>query len=134
MSRHQARRAAMQMVYETILGGEGGDDTLLGLIAYPAEGEELAYIDTLLKGVRAEADQLDQQIAKRSPSFALDRIPVVVRSVLRVALYELAHEPDLAEAVVIDEAVEMTKRYATREDARFVNAVLGSVVRDRQTP
>ncbi len=133
MSRLAARRAAMQLIYEDMLGGEGGDDTLLGLIQFqPDDEQDDAYIETLTGGVKACQRELDDEIAGRSKTKELERIPVLVRAILRLALYEIDFVQDTPPAVIINEAVELAKRFGEESDARFVNGLLGSHVRDAQ--
>lgn len=133
MSRLAARRAAMQMVYEEMLGGEGGDDTLLGLIEFvPDDERDEIYVSTLTEGVKLYSADIDQEIAKRSTSRELERIPVLVRAILRVALFEMSHLKDTPSSVVINEAVELAKRYGEEGDSRFINGVLASYFRETQ--
>lgn len=133
MSRLAARRAAMQMIYEQMLGGEGGQETLLGLIAFDSdEAADDTYIKTLLDGMRERGEDIDREIASRSTTRELARIPVLVRSILRLAIYELAYLKDSPPEVIINEAVELAKRYGEDSDSKFVNGVLGSYVREKQ--
>ncbi len=133
MSRLAARRAAMQMIYEQMLGGEGGQDTLLGLIAFESdEAADDTYIQALLDGMRERGEDIDREIASRSTTRELERIPVLVRSILRLAIYELAYLKDSPPEVIINEAVELAKRYGEDSDSKFVNGVLGSYVRENQ--
>lgn len=133
MSRLAARRAAMQMIYEQMLGGEGGQETLLGLIAFDSdEAADDTYIKTLLDGMRERGEDIDREIASRSTTRELARIPVLVRSILRLAIYELAYLKDSPPEVIINEAVELAKRYGEDSDSKFVNGVLGSYVRENQ--
>ena len=133
MSRLAARRAAMQMIYEQMLGGEGGQDTLLGLIAFESdEAADDTYIQALLDGMRERGEDIDREIASRSTTRELARIPVLVRSILRLAIFELAYLKDSPPEVIINEAVELAKRYGEDSDSKFVNGVLGSYVRENQ--
>lgn len=122
----------MQLLYEQMLGGQGGVDTLQGLIEFPQEEQEdQQYIAQVVGGVQAHAQEFDALIARRSPKRALERIPVVVRAILRLALYELREMADIPASVVINEAVALAKQYGEDEDSRFVNGVLGEVVRSQ---
>ena len=128
MARSNARAAAMQLVYEKIMGGSG-EDTLNALIAFTPEGDDQAYIDRVLAGVAAHADELDGLIARYSPSREIGRIARVDLCILRVALYEMRYETDTPESVAINEAVELAKRFSEPGSARFINGVLGAVSR-----
>lgn len=130
MARLAARRAAMQLIYEDMLGGEGGAETLAGLIEFtPEDPQDAAYLDALVSGVASQQAWLDGEIAQRSVSRELSRIPKVILAILRLSLYELSSLKDTPESVVINEAVELAKRYGEESDSRFVNGVLGNYVR-----
>ena len=131
MSRKSARAAAVQMVYEQMLGGEGGEETLRGLIEFTPEEDDQAYIDSLLLGVEANADELDGQIEKCLKGWTLDRIAKVDRAVLRVAAYELYRDRTTPDAVVINEAVALAQRFDSPTAAKFVNGVLSTLLAER---
>ena len=123
----------MQMIYEDMLGGEGGDDTLLGLIEFkPDDERDDDYIKALTEGVKQCQADIDREIASRSQTRELSRIPVLVRSILRLAMYELNYLKDTPSSVIINEAVELAKRYGEEGDSRFINGLLGSYLRDTQ--
>ena len=123
----------MQMIYEDMLGGEGGDDTLLGLIEFkPDDERDEGYISALTEGVKQYQADIDREIASRSQSRELSRIPVLVRALLRLAMYEMNYLKDTPSSVIINEAVELAKRYGEEGDSRFINGVLGSYLRDTQ--
>ena len=133
MSRLAARRAAMQMIYEDMLGGEGGDDTLLGLIEFQADDKlDEDYISALTFGVKQHQADIDREIASRSQSRELERIPVLVRAILRLALFEMDYLKDTPSSVVINEAVELAKRYGEEGDSRFINGLLGNYLHKTQ--
>ena len=89
MARKSARAAAVQMVFENMLGGDGGEETLRGLIEFTPEEDDQQYIDALLGGVEENAAALDARIEKCLKGWTLDRIAKVDLAVLRVAGYEL---------------------------------------------
>ena len=121
------------MIYEDMLGGEGGDDTLLGLIEFkPDDERDDDYIKVLTEGVKQCQADIDREIASRSQTRELSRIPVLVRSILRLAMYELNYLKDTPSSVIINEAVELAKRYGEEGDSRFINGLLGSYLRDTQ--
>ena len=128
MARSMARAAAMQLVYEKLMGGSG-EDTLNALIAFTPEGDDQAYIDRVLAGVAEHGPALDELIARHSPSREIGRIARVDLCILRVALYEMRYDDDTPESVVINEAVELAKRFSEPSSARFINGVLGAISR-----
>ncbi len=128
MARSMARAAAMQLVYEKLMGGSG-EDTLNALIAFTPEGDDQAYIDRVLAGVAEHGPALDELIARHSPSREIGRIARVDLCILRVALYEMRYDNDTPESVVINEAVELAKRFSEPSSARFINGILGAISR-----
>jgi N utilization substance protein B len=77
--------------------------------------------------VEARRADLDAVIAAHARGWTMERMPTIDRNVLRIAAYELAERPDVPVAVVIDEAVELAKRFSTDDSGRFVNGVLAAI-------
>ena len=131
MARTSARAAAVQLVYENMLGGDGGEETLRGLIEFtPEEGDE-EYISSLVQGVEEHAGELDADIEKCLKGWTLDRIAKVDRAVLRVAAYEMCRQRETPDAVVINEAVALAQRFDSPTAAKFVNGVLSTLLSAR---
>jgi len=82
----------------------------------------------LVEGVAAHQQQLDDAIAAHAKDWTLARMPAIDRNILRIASFELLCLPNVPVAVVIDEAVELAKRFSTDDSGRFVNGVLSSLV------
>ena len=131
MARKSARAAAVQMVYENMLGGEGGEDTLRGLIEFTPEEDDQQYIDALLTGVEGHTEELDSLIEKCLKGWTLDRIAKVDRAVLRVAAWELCYAKETPDAVVINEAVALAQKFDSPTAAKFVNGVLSTLLTER---
>ena len=132
MSRKSARCAAMQMVFEDLFGGEGGEETLLGLIAYVPEEGEKEYIEGLVAGVREHAGEIDSLIASHLRNWTMERISRVSHAALRLAVYEMKWVPDVPKGVVIQEAVQLTQRFDEEAEGRFVNGVLSGILREME--
>lgn len=81
----------------------------------------------LVEGTEATRDRADELIAARSRGWTLERMPVIDRTVMRMATFELLSRLDVPRAVVLDEAVSMAKRYSTDDSGRFVNGVLAAI-------
>jgi N utilization substance protein B len=94
------------------------------------EGAAKAFTRELVEGVQASRDELDALIERHSVGWPLDRIAPLERNILRVALYELLHRPDVPAEVAIDEAVESAKEFASADAPGFVNGILGTVQRE----
>lgn len=131
MARKSARAAAVQMVFENMLGGDGGEETLRGLIEFAPEEDDREYIDELLSGIEENAQALDAAIEKCLKGWALDRIAKVDLAVLRVAVYELCYARKTPDAVIINEAVTLAQRFDVPQAGKFVNGVLSSLLAQR---
>lgn len=87
--------------------------------------EELTTL--LVNGVHAQKQDIDQRIVDHAKGWSLERMPALDRAILRLAIFELVSRPEVPLAVVIDEAVELAKRFSTDDSGRFVNGVLSAV-------
>ena len=92
-------------------------------------GEAADFAVTLVEGTTAALGRIDPIIEDCSEHWRLSRMAVVDRTVLRLAVYQFLHAPDIPHAVVIDESVELARRYGGEESSRFVNGVLDAVRR-----
>ena len=97
---------------------------------FPGDAEGRAYAEAIVRGVVATRDALDERITKASQNWRLARMTRVDRNVLRLATWELLEQPETPRAVILDEAVELAKRYGTEDSGAFVNGVLGRVADD----
>jgi len=128
MARHAARRVALQMIYARLLGGEDCDSVLEGREDTLNVGEDEPFIHSALETTLQRGEEFDRVIQSLSPGRALERIPLLDRAILHLAMHELAKGED-SQSVIINEAVELAKRYGEDSDGRFINGVLGNVTR-----
>lgn len=131
-SRHLSRRRALQLLYECDVRSIAPEDAMRDfyLTLYTEENEGLPdpdpFMETLLCGVSKELALLDALITRRSEHWKLERMPVVDRNLLRLAAFELLRT-DTPAAVIIDQAIELARRFSGEESARFVNGVLDAL-------
>jgi N utilization substance protein B len=138
-NRHLGRIIALQTLYEQDFRREAGDvhfnldDTLARNISRYAEMiEDTAFIEALVHGVAGIEADLDRQLQPIAPEWPIDQIARMDRVVLRMGLYELLYEGDVPPKVVINEAVELAKAFGGENSSKFINGVLGTVMRQRQ--
>ena len=96
----------------------------------PGDAEGREYADALVRGVRRDADKLDERIRAASQNWRLERMARIDRNALRLGTYELLTRTDVPRAVVLDEAVELAKRFGSEESSKFVNGVLDRIADD----
>ena len=128
MKRSDARECALKLVYDWEMGGDGGEDTRLNLLEIQPDDENKPYVDELVAGVQAHADEVDRLISAHAIGWSLERITRVDLAILRLAAYEMKFG-GTPSAVAIDEAVEMAKKYSTEKAGTFINGVLGAIMR-----
>ncbi|MBI2168107.1 MAG: transcription antitermination factor NusB [Actinobacteria bacterium] len=124
-TRREAREHAFTLCYELDLRDQSAEELLGDQPVAPD-----AYAEALIRGVGTNRKALDEQIDAAAEHWSVDRMAVVDRTLLRIGAFELAQRPDVPAAVIIDEAVELAKRYSTEESGRFVNGVLARLARE----
>ncbi|MES1178154.1 MAG: transcription antitermination factor NusB [Myxococcales bacterium] len=128
-ARTQAREAALQMLFAVEAGGTEVERAIADFWAeLPADDAEgRPYADALVRGVLKELAKTDEQIKKASQNWRLERMTRVDRNVLRMGAWELMARSDVPRAVILDEAVEVAKRFGTEDSGAFVNGVLDRI-------
>jgi N utilization substance protein B len=121
-TRREARERAMSLLYEAECKNQPVADVLAAL---PVEPDP--FVVDLVLGVEKHGERIDELIGRFAIDWTLDRMPVIDRTLLRLAVYELLERSDVPTGAIISEAVELAKRFSTDESGRFVNGVLGSV-------
>ena len=130
MNRTEAREQAFILVFEKSFH----DQPIPEMIEAAREGRELeqdAYMEAAVSGVFQHLDEIDGVIEENLTGWKLDRLSRVALAVLRLAVFEMLFRDDIPVSVSINEAVELAKRFATKDDASYVNGVLGTVARSR---
>jgi N utilization substance protein B len=151
-TRRAARELALDVLYESEIRGtlplealevrerEGwviptsGDDRAVSPLATSdaPNHEVIEYARTLVDGVQIHHADIDRLITTYADHWAIDRMPVIDRNLLRIALFELFWGNDVPVAVAINEAVEIAKAFSTEDSGRFVNGLLGRIVEQEQ--
>jgi N utilization substance protein B len=121
--RTDSRERAMMLLYEADSKGIAASEVLAAQIS---ETDELTLL--LVEGVEQHRSELDKAISEHSRGWTLARMPTIDRTVLRIASFELLGRKDVPVAVVLNEAVELAKRFSTDDSGRFVNGVLSALV------
>jgi transcription antitermination protein NusB len=121
-TRRDARERALSLCYELDVRNSSVDDLLVELPVAPAP-----YAVELARGVEEHRDEIDAIISKFADRWSIDRMPVIDRNLLRIAVYELGWRPEIPLGVAISEAVDLAKRYSTDDSGRFINGMLGRI-------
>jgi N utilization substance protein B len=130
--RRQAREAALQILYFCEVGRAdpiAAIDTYFEEHQADAEDAIVTFAATLVMGTVKEAPALDALIVQHLQHWRLERLAVIDRAILRMAAWELQNEPGTPPAVVLNEALELARRFSTEESVRFINGVLDGIRR-----
>ena len=130
-SRRRQRRSALRILFEMDINRTGLDEVVKNK-KMVGEPEPTEFTLQLAKGVTGHLRELDKVISSYAEGWDLERMPLVDRNILRIALYELFFVEDIPPAVTIDEAVDIAKELSTEDSGKFINGVLGVVNRDRE--
>ncbi len=129
-TRRDARELALRMLYQQDVGHQPLDEIITAALDQSQlEGRNRDFAEELTRGTLTHHDEIDSRITALATDWALDRQAAVDRNILRLAAYEMLYRPDSPVAAVVNEAVELAKKYSTAESGRFVNGVLGALAR-----
>jgi N utilization substance protein B len=127
-SRRKARELALQMLFQWDLGRHSPEHVISSFLEAQKVDADVAYFArALFEGTVAEVEVLDRRVRQHAEHWRLERMAAVDRNLLRLALYELLHCPDTPPAVVINEALEIARRYSGKDSVEFVNGVLDAI-------
>ena len=134
-ARHRSRQRALQVLYQWDMTKQPVDqvissfyETLYSEEETPTSGRD-EFMEELVTGTSQMTPAIDERIVAKSENWKLDRMPVVDRNILRLAIYEMSRQETPA-AVVIDEALELARQFSGEESVGFVNGILDAVHRE----
>lgn len=138
-NRHLGRIIALQTLYEQELRLEAADKSFdskevldRNVARYKEMIDDVPFIQQLVAGVTKQAPELDATLQPVAPEWPIDQIARMDRLVLRIGLYELQNEADVPPKVVINEAVELAKAFGGDNSSKFINGVLGTLLRQQE--
>ena len=138
-SRRRSRQRALQILYLWDVRRQPVEEAIAAYFdtLYSEESrtrpQRDAFLDQLVEGAVEHVEELDRRITRHAEHWRIERMPTVDRNILRLAVYELSHL-DTPAAVVIDEALELARRFSNEESVQFVNGVLDAVHRELAHP
>jgi N utilization substance protein B len=127
VTRRFARELALQTLFSIEVGKHDAAAALDDALERTDIGEQRGFVKDLVLGSIEHADGLDALIAPLLQDWTLDRLPTVDRLVLRMGAFEILYRPETPRPVVLNEAVELAKKFSTEDSGRFVNGVLSNV-------
>ena len=129
-ARTKARKRALDVLFECDLRSSDALETLAQRLAQ-AEPPVPEYTVTLVEGVVAHRDRIDELIETHSVGWSLDRMPFVDRNLLRIGAFELLWVDETPDGVVLSEAVNLAQQLSTDDSAAFVNGVLAKLLQEK---
>jgi N utilization substance protein B len=134
--RRQAREIAAQFLYQQDLGGGAVDDalTMFWQTQHEVSGQTRKFAEELIRGTCEHRAAIDEKIQKYTEHWELQRIAAVDRNILRLAIFEMLYRDDIPPIVSINEAVDIAKKFSTRESGAFVNGILDRLRADLPRP
>ena len=131
-ARSKARKRALDVLYAAEMRGEQPVEALDAAIA-AGEGPTNPYTETLVRGVTEHRERIDELLGRYAQGWTLDRMPAVDRTALRIGVFELLYVDEVPPAVAVSEAVALVRDLSTDDSPAYVNGVLGSMLRDRDS-
>ncbi len=129
--RRRSREIALQILYSMEMREKATPDQAIELFPFESEDEEVgSYASRLIRGVYSHRNEIDAMVRRHIVGWRSERMVIVDRVAIRLALFESLVEKMIPVAVAISEAVELAKRFGTDESGKFVNGVLGKIVRE----
>jgi len=130
----QIREAAVQMLYQWEVGRVSMDEVLRMFWSHPPEGTPLtedlrAFATSLASGTADHVAELDPLIVDAADNWRIERMNVLDRLILRLAVYEFLHEPETPGKVIINEALELARSFSADDSVRFINGILDAIRR-----
>jgi len=132
--RTRSRELALQVLYQ--IDARGGDaveqmDAFLQ-IEEPNEAEVHEFTRSLVNGTNDSKEAIDELLASAAENWKLHRMAIVDRNILRMAVYEMLHIEEIPAKVSINEAIELGKRYSTKQSGSFINGILDRIRREQK--
>lgn len=131
-ARRLAREQALQALYAIDVGSRDPAEAIDEVVPESAATDHRRFVRDLVIGTVEFASEADTVIGPKLEAWTLDRLPEIDRLILRMGTFELRSDGQTPPAVVINEAVELAKKFSTEESGRFVNGVLNAIARNAQ--
>ncbi len=127
--RRLGREIALQSLYLTDVSGIGGDSAFRVVTTGPEPADEktLEFARAIVDGTLARIAEIDERIKTHAKNWEIGRMASVDRCLLRMASYELINAPETPVSVIIDEALEIAKKYSSEDSSRFINGILDKI-------
>lgn len=129
-ARRKARELALQMLFQYDMSGNP-PDTIIGTFEelQKSKPNTREFATRIFKGTVVHIGELDEMIQAQADNWRLSRMATVDRNIIRMSVYEFLHESDTPKLVIIDEAIEIAKKYGTQKSSQFINGILDGILK-----
>jgi transcription antitermination protein NusB len=129
-ARRKARELALQMLYQHDVSGNA-PDTIISTFEdlQKSKPNTRDFAIRVFKGTVENIDKIDEMIQQQADNWRLSRMAVVDRNIIRMSVYEFLHEDDTPKLVIIDEAIEIAKKFGTQKSSQFINGILDGILK-----
>jgi len=129
-ARRKARELALQMLYQHDLSGNT-PDTIVSTFEdlQKSKPNTREFATRIFKGTVANLSKIDEMIVQQADNWRLSRMAVVDRNIIRMSIYEFLNETDTPKLVIIDEAIEIAKKFGTQKSSQFINGILDGILK-----
>jgi N utilization substance protein B len=129
-ARRKARELAVQMLYQFDLSGNL-PDTIVSTFEelQKSKPNTREFATKIFHGTVAHLEKIDEMIQQQADNWRLSRMAVVDRNIIRLSVYEFLHEDDTPKLVIIDEAIEIAKKFGTEKSSQFINGILDGILK-----
>ena len=131
MTRNEAREQAFLLLFSDCFHDSQTTEEMIDTAVQANNYEENDFTQKLIEGVKANEAELNEAIRRHLKKWQFERLPKTTVAILRIAIYEILYFEDVPDAVSVNEAVELAKRFGSEKDYSFINGVLGSIVREK---
>ena len=134
--RRKSRELALQLLYQLDLQDASTAEPYLDEFwtRHPVDSEVRGFVESLVRGTKFHQQKIDEVIGQFAENWDLDRMAVVDRNILREGVFELLWMMEIPPKVAINEALEVAKKFSTRESSRFINGLLDRVHKELRPP
>jgi N utilization substance protein B len=129
-ARRKARELALQMLYQHDLSGNEPETIILTFDELQkSKPNTREFATKIFRGTVENLSKIDEMIQQQADNWRLTRMAVVDRNIIRMSVYEFLHEDDTPKLVIIDEAIEIAKKFGTQKSGQFINGILDGILK-----
>lgn len=129
-ARRKARELALQMLFQHDMSGNSPDMIISTFEEFEkSKANTRLFAEKIFKGTVAHLAGIDEMITAQADNWRLSRMAVVDRNIIRMSVYEFLHEDDTPKLVIIDEAIEIAKKFGTQKSSQFINGILDGILK-----